>query len=1008
MAMRSGLLSSASGVALIVAAAALSPALAEDIVVSTDTNTAITTVVDPTGTITVNEGVKIVTTGGANHAINPTHGSLGAWTVNVNGIVEGTFTNSTTTTYGVFLKKGGAVNVGLNGSVAGSNSAIYGEGGPVIVQNDGYIAGNAGHISGNKAIHFDYGGVLENRGEVYGGVTFQTGSPSSKLVNSGEMHGDSGFGIIMNQGGVFENTGTIEYNDTTYGVITYDDVLFTNAGTIKSAQSVVATSYGVLLRDGDVTASNSGLIEGNQLGLFVFNGSADLTNSGTIRGALWDGVRLKPTGPISFKQTAGLVEGGQNGILVNTAGATTIEISGGSVKGGLVDAGSAGVSIDGVGATTMLVRNATIEGPAAAIRGGTGTGTFDLQILEGSIINGDVLLGNGNSTLTVAGGATIDGAINGQGGTNTITLIGSGDGAISGDIAGFSALTITGGNWTLGGDGIFAGGIDVQAGKLIANGALSGAVTLAGGTLLGGSGTITGNVDLQSTSTLAPGNSIGALHVTGDVTFGSGTVYQVEVKAGGAVAGTHNDVLDATGTVTIDPTTKVQVRAENGTDTGATFAPETKYTIVSAGSRLGEFDGTVDENLAFLDAALSYDSAHAYLTLSRNSVDFTDVARTPNEKAVSDAIAAFDPTDPIYRQLLGLSADQVNRAFDLASGEIHASGQVVIGQGMNLFLSAFSGMSGTGGPGSQLSFGPEPGMAVASELSIDPDGNDPHAVRQGAWIAPLAGRGKVDTDGNGASLDWWAAGLAGGYQTETVIAGGEANFGFGLGYSASGGESEDRLSSLDVDSGYVGVHGGWTDGTVSLSGGLAYGASAVATSRDIIVGAITHTATADYWAHGAALDLEASYGFDLAPNVTLSPIATIGLGWSGHEGATETGAGSLNASIDSASLWSLDAGAGLELAYTTPLASGGEVTIKGTALWEHSFGDTSPEQDVTLAGSPASFSISAPEAGRDRLKLGAGLSFEPSSNTSISLDYFGTISDQQVAHIGRAGLKIAF
>ncbi len=475
----------------------------------------------------------------------------------------------------------------------------------------------------------------------------------------------------------------------------------------------------------------------------------------------------------------------------------------------------------------------------------------------------------------------------------------------------------------------------------------------------------------------------------------------------------HNDLAEVTGAVTVDGTSMVQVRAENGTDDGASYAPDTTYTILTAtGGVSGMFNSTVDENFAFLDAALAYDPDAVYLTLKRNNLSFASVGTTPNQQAAATGLSGFASSDPVYQQIVAQSAADAQRSFDLASGEVHASGQHVIEQSFALFAGSLDQGQGvvidqTPPALTPLAYGPSANTAVASLLAVDA-ATAMTTPTHSAWLSPLAGRGTIDGDGNAAQLDWWSAGLAGGYEVSTALAGGEGRFGLGLGYLKGGADIPDRLSSLSSEGGYAGLYGQWNNGPLSLSGSLAYGASEIRTRRDILIGSINRTASTDYWNHSVGASLEAAYGFALTDSFTVSPLGTLDVSWSGHDGATETGADGLNAIIDPASAWRLDTGLGLELAYGLALENGGSVTLTSRALWQHGFGDTTPEQAITLAGGGPGFTVAGPNAGRDRLQFGAGIAWSPAAAASLSLDYAATIAANQTSHTAQASVKIGF
>lgn len=103
---------------------------------------------------------------------------------------------------------------------------------------------------------------------------------------------------------------------------------------------------------------------------------------------------------------------------------------------------------------------------------------------------------------------------------------------------------------------------------------------------------------------------------------------------------------------------------------------------------------SVNSNLAFLDPILSYDTNNVFLNLTRNDVNFSSVAVTPNQIAVSNVLttlAATNPTDvkDILNNILLLSNRAAQQAFDSLSGVLHTHGQVLTRRLSQQFLHLF-------------------------------------------------------------------------------------------------------------------------------------------------------------------------------------------------------------------------------------------------------------------------------------------------------------------------------
>ncbi|MEJ2017010.1 MAG: autotransporter-associated beta strand repeat-containing protein, partial [Maritimibacter sp.] len=379
------------------------------------------------------------------------------------------------------------------------------------------------------------------------------------------------------------------------------------------------------------------------------------------------------------------------GLEVGSSGTGTLTLSNGGVTSvasgaGTVDigtySGSTGTLNIGAAAGSTAVAAGTLN--AGSVVFGDGTGLIVFNHTDTSYDFGADISGAGS--LAVYSGETILTGTNSYTGGTTIsggTLIGdsssltgditnnaalefdqAGTGSFGGVISGSGSLAKSGaGNLILTGANTYTGGTTVSDGTLSVNGSVTGPLALTGG-VLGGSGSV-GVVNAASGSTIAPGNSIGTLSAT-NVNFAAGSTYTVELNDGGFVAGTNNDLINATGTVTLTGGA-VSVAPVNGTDTGASYTPGTYTIITAAGGVTGTFT-SVSDSFVFRDFSLGYDANNVFLTSTQ--VAFDAIAETPNQKAAAGSIDSLGSGHAIHDAVLGVSSTQEARdAFDAASGE---------------------------------------------------------------------------------------------------------------------------------------------------------------------------------------------------------------------------------------------------------------------------------------------------------------------------------------------------
>ena len=842
---------------------------------------------------------------------------------------------------------------------------------------------------------------------------------SLALGAGGDGHGTvlvSGIDSAGNASAI-ESTGSVSVGNWSNGDMTIEDGGQVVAGSYGYVASNRDTVGSVLVSgaDGDGNASTWSMGNALHVGsqgdgtLSIVDGGAVLAGQSGSLGSITIGGSATGVGKVLVSGSSGAgtasILSGRHDVTIGSSGAGTLTIA----EGGVVTGEDGYIGFYDSGAGTLNIGAAA--GEAAA-----GAGMFDVATLEFRAGDGTLVFNHTDADYLFAAGLNSDGAgvhrVEHQAGHTTLT----------GDGSGFTGQT------TLSGGTLFVG-----AGGA---GSLGGDIDVLASTLLGGSGTVGSpgsSVHIGGGAVVAPGNSIGTLTVAGDLTFAAGSTFEVEIGGGGTTPGVHNDLLSVGGSATL----------EGGTVEVVTLDPETSYqewqvhTILTAEDGVsGAFAEALSKS-AFITTELTHNADNVVLGIGLiNAPDpgpqpepepepvpepgvFPTVKGTYNQTQAATGLDGLDQTAgsdalAVYNRLLMLPAEDARNAFDMVSGEIHASGQHIISQSFGQFGRTLQqqGAAGLGTrdigavPGATLAYAPTApargGVGAIDDATLLYSG-----VSASAWLAPLGGRGTIPGDGNAATLNWWNAGFAGGYEAPIELGDGKAFAGVGLGYIRSHGAVDARRSTHDTDNFQIGAYGGWSDGGWTLSGSLAYGASHIATERQVIFAGVNRTAKADYWAHSVGLATEMAYGFDLGGGTTVAPLFTLDAGWSGHGGFAETGAGALNLTGAAESWMRLDSGIGLGISHVIPTEAG-KVTIEGRVVWEHAFASTVPSQDASLAGSPTDFNVHGPEASRDRLRLGAGIGWDISSDVTLRAQYDGVFSGGQNSHAGTLGLNVRF
>jgi len=933
-----------------------------------------------------------------------TGAGLKATAVNGNVLIENEgVVNALGTEAGIVARADtGTVRIVNSGSLFGFNG-IESKGGDVTIDNSGAIMGMT--EDGGDAISLSYGEhtlILSGDAAVVGDIAASGHMDIDAMTDVTLDYGIkdqaslplTGLGITKKGEGTLTLTGNNTYSGGTRieegalaiqqdanlgdasGGLTFAGGILRLQGDLVSARSVTVEGAGGTLDTQDNDAALSGSISGsgnlNKAGFGVLMLTGDSSGyAGTLtvsNGLVWltggsigGRVDIRPDG------TLAVGNGGNDGdLLADTTNDGTLifnqvndyDYTGNlDGSGSLVKQGSGELTLSG---EYRYTGSTVVEGGSMRLASGLDPntdlvlngGTFDLsgrdQTVAGlSGTGGNLLLGTGSLTVNQNADSTFGGSIDGTGlfvkdGPNRLNLTGNSP---------------------------FTGSTHVNGGTLAVNGSLAGSpVTVNTGGTLGGNGTV-GGLNVGNGGVVAPGNSIGTLKVAGDVTFGLGSVYEVETNANGQA-----DRIDATGRATINGGT-VRVLAENGT-----YKPTTDYTILTAqGGVTGRFVG-VTSNFAFLNPSLAYRADEVILTLSRNSTEgFSSVAQTPNQFNTASAVEALGSGHRVYDAIVGQSVTGARQAFDALSGEVHA------------------GVTGTLIENSRLVR-----EAVINRLGGDYGSN----LEQWAfWGQGFGSWGQSDKNGNAGQLDRSTTGFLIGLEGDVAAAGNVWRLGVAGGYTNTSLDLDARSSSAEIDSYHLAVYGGTRFGAFGVRGGAAYTWNQIDAKRSITFPGFSDSVTAKYDARTAQVFGEVGYRFDLG-GFNIEPIAGLTYVNVDVDGFRELGGGAALSGLGGSQDVTYST---LGARFSTDVAVSGGTTLnaKGMLGWRHAFDDVDTISKLKFGGG-SPFAISSLPIAKDALVMEAGIEMKIGNDVTVSVSYGGQYARKVQDHSVKGALEVRF
>jgi subtilase-type serine protease len=458
------------------------------------------------------------------------------------------------------------------------------------------------------------------------------------------------------------------------------------------------------------------------------------------------------------------------------------------------------------------------------------------------------------------------------------------------------------------------------------------------------------------------------------------------------------------------------------------YVPFSRYSILTA---TGGISGTFAQ---LLDPGFSLPITVQYLP---NEVDltlggFTGQAR--NQAAVAAALnqafsGAAGDFAPILSTAVFLPPAQMQQTLSSLGGQIYGNLAEVSLQDRRLFLGAMDERTRLMGqaPGAATLGGLVPGgwggganamqMAALGNAISDPQTAQAAAPTTGAsappenvWARGFGQFGSLDSNGGALGANHSTGGGAIGAD---LIHTPQSLFGLAV----SGGQSGVSTNSLSengtISFVQLGAYGAQAiDYGATVDGAIIYAHDFYNVSRSIVLPGVSRTATSSPRGDDAVIDLGLGRPLSLG-DLLITPRAGFTYFHIGQSGFTESGANSLDLTVNPNALDALRSRIGVRVAQSMTLGDFNLVP-ELRAAWTHDFLDDRGAFAAAFAGAPGiSFQQVGAATGRDAADLGAAVSFALAQNTipgqlSAFVQYDATIAAHQTNNAVAAGLKLTW
>lgn len=861
-----------------------------------------------------------------------------------------------------------------HGMAAHAEGGYYYDGQDWVWYGGDAVAINAGSTIVTHGVYSDGISSMSGRGDARAYNVNWTNEEDEIVSGSVITHGDGAAGIYVR---AWEGTATA-----------------VNAGSVsthgKYAGGIVAVGESVHVENAGTIATEGKYSHGVEASSNSI-ATTTVVNSGTIEvtGDGADGIRASgPTVNITNTEDGSISSASGDAIHVYDSKYVSI-VNHGDIYGDVV---VAGFTYHAEYAPEVhVLHTGYIDGNIITVE----AGSDDTIIVDGGRITGAIFTGNGTDEVTVQGeGVELGKGIH-AGGEGTAHLAFAHDDEILLDdgiegwaISGFDLVDFDSGRVELDGFGIHTAGED-------------GTVNVAEGAVLAttGEGAHVAAAEVNIGGTLDIGLG-GFFDVTGEVSFGGDSLFftRIQNTTAGVVSG--NTVTFAEGaTIFADVTGGLD--AVVGED----------ILIASAAQENGVTDhGAVVEDNIFLfyfakvmngdiiDTG-SADQLFLRVQIEETAFDTADDANyTKNQLSIADALDVYLRTQPLSSPLVQWLAqfetEEEQRAEllkvikDTLPEESNGSGTATIVSTDLIYDMIMDRLSGGGFTVAQAG---ETGMS-AGDAVLGGDG------KWAIWGRAGASRAKFTPGSvNGFDADSW--GITVGIDGEVAA---NTRIGFGGFYIASDVEENGAGANATNDiTGYgVTAYLSYRPGAWYVNGALGFGTNEY-DSRRLSLGGV-NVASYDGTQFVARAEVGHMFTFgqwDITPNA--------GLRYNRVDIDAYTETGPLPISVDSQTVESLRAVAGVNLRYSMPLENGGKLIPE---LGVKVLGELAdPDQAITgsVVGGGA-FSVQSVARDDVSFGLGAGITWEVSDRFSLRVTYDGELQSDYKEHALAAAVRFAF
>ena len=281
----------------------------------------------------------------------------------------------------------------------------------------------------------------------------------------------------------------------------------------------------------------------------------------------------------------------------------------------------------------------------------------------------------------------------------------------------------------------------------------------------------------------------------------------------------------------------------------------------------------------------------------------------------------------------------------------------------------------------------------------------------GVWARGVGEFGNQGSSGDRTGFVYNTGGVVGGVdwqpRPDVTLGLGAAYLGTGLTWDQNGGNGDVNYAKFGLYGSYF-TPRGFVDGV--FSGGVNWAAAQrnlVMSSDTPLIPGVSRTASSSQTGHDLALHLRGGVNLPLG-NWYLTPMAGLAYFYLHQAPFTETGADSLNLSVQANEAQTLRSTLGARLARTFTAPSGGRITPEVQVGWAHEFALDNRVINASLTELGGAFAANGFNGDTDTLLAGAGFTAQLTNGVALSGRYHAEIGRSFASHMVNLGVRCDF